>query len=109
MKDIFKNLKNGEEIERNVKDNRTKTFCICLYVSVPMRGIESRSCSSCLKSDYSSMSQTESLGDGGSIWLNETFLFVYNSQMQCLILSWIPDMNKTTLEITLGIFGKIFK
>ena len=32
MKDIFKNLKNGEEIERNVKDNRTKTFCICLYV-----------------------------------------------------------------------------
>lgn len=43
-----------------------ETFCVCLYASVPMRGIESRSCSSCLKSDYSSMSHIKSLGDGGT-------------------------------------------
>ena len=92
-----------------VTQSRTRLKWLSSSSSVPMRGIEPRSCSSCLKSDYSSMSQIKSLGDGGSIWLNETFLFVYNSQMLCLILNWIPDMNKTTLEITLGILGKIFK
>lgn len=84
---------------------KTKIF---VFASIALPCVDSRSCSHCFKSDSSSVNHMEKSRDGGRCFrLTETFLLIHNNQVQCLILKWIPRLNKTSVEIILGIFGEI--